>query len=140
MSNIAEMEPISAVATIVGVMTNITKVASAVKTFMGDVRDARTEMIAVRKELYSLKAVLEILEADLGDPNAVLLPSDVVAQILRVAKQCDGVVKEIKECLREQGRSGLTWAYSGKEEIAKLRGNLERHKIMLDVTLDLVSV
>ena len=134
------MEPISAAATIVGVVHTISQVLSAATTFMHDVRYARKEIVSVKKELSSLKVILEILGEDFKDPANTTLPSNVIEQTVGVASNCSKVVNQIGDCIRDQGQSRVTWAASGKAEIAKLQANLEVHKSTLNVTLDLVSM
>lgn len=132
------MEPISAAATIIGVVQTIGQVISAATTFVQNVRYARKEIVTIKKELSSLKVILEILVEDFKDPANTTLPSNVIEQIIGVASNCDKVVNQIGDCIR--GQSGVTWATSGKAEIVKLQANLEVHKSTLNVTLDLVSV
>ena len=132
------MEPVS-VTTILGVIRVIVQVASAASAFMRDVRSARKEILDMKKELSSLRAVLEILEEDFRDPANANLPSSVVDHIVDVATNCSKVVAQIGDCIQKQGRSGFNWAISGKEDIAKLRANLQNHKSTLNLTLDLIS-
>ncbi|KAL2070966.1 hypothetical protein VTL71DRAFT_13992 [Oculimacula yallundae] len=134
------MEPLSAAASIIGVVHIIGQVVSAATTFMQNVRCARKEIVSVKKELSSLKVILEILVEDFKDPANTDLPvnSSVVKETNSVALSCGVIVKQIGELMKV--RSSITWAVSGKAELAKLQASLEVLKSTLSVTLDLVSV
>ncbi|KAK0665947.1 hypothetical protein QBC41DRAFT_367225 [Cercophora samala] len=132
------MEPLSAAVTVLEVAGAITSVIAAATAFMRDVRSARQEIIAVRKELTSLRAVLEILADDFHDAGRINFPDSVLERIVDVAADCQNVVGEIGSLLKQGSR--VKWALSGKEEMERLREDLERHKATLSVTLDLVSV
>lgn len=132
------MEPLSAAVTVLEVAGAITSVISAATAFMRDIRGARQEIIAVKKELTSLKGVLEILADDFHDADKIKLPHSVLERIVDVAADCQNVVNQIGGLLKEGSR--VSWALSGKEEMESLREDLERHKATLSVTLDLVSV
>ncbi|KAK3386452.1 hypothetical protein B0H63DRAFT_467816 [Podospora didyma] len=134
------MEPISAAASVLGVVSAIASVTSTATRFMRDVRSARKEIVAVKKELSSLSAVLEILADDFNDPANTSFPDAVLTQIVEISTDCRRVVTEIGDCFRSQQGSRLNWASSGKGTIEKLRADLETHKSTLSVTLDLVSV
>ena len=134
------MDPVSAIVSVLGVVSTIASVTTTATTFMRDVRSARNEMVSVKKELSSLKAVLEILVEDFKDPANTTFPDSVVEQIVDLATECRKVVSGIGDCLRKQRGSGLHWATSGKVDIAKLRSDLEIHKSALSLTLDVVSV
>jgi hypothetical protein len=134
------MEPLSAAVSVLGVVSTIATVTAAATTFMRGVRSARKEMVAIKKELSSLKAVLEILAEDFEDPANTTFPDSVLEQIVDVATNCRTVVNEIGDCIRNQKGSRFSWTMSGKADIEKLRGDLEVHKSTLSVTLDLVSV
>jgi len=135
------MDPISAAASVFGVIGAIASVTSAATTFMRDMRAARKEMVAIKKELSALRVVLEILAEDFHDPSNTNLPDSVLQQVVGVAGECRRVVGGIGDCIRvSQERSGFTWARSGRAEIQKLQADLEVQKSILSVTLDLVSV
>ena len=105
------MDPISAAASVFGVIGAIASVTSAATTFMRDMRGARKEMVAIKKELSALRVVLEILAEDFHDPSNTNLPDSVLQQVVGVAGECRRVVGSIGDCIRvSQERSGFTWA------------------------------
>jgi len=133
------MDPVSAITGVLGAVGVIAQVASAATAFMREVRSARKEMLEVKKQLSSLRGVLEILEEDFSDPANTSLSPTVVGQIVDVVADCSSVVSQMGDCIRSQGRSRLLWATSGKAEVMRLREELEVHKATLDLTLDLIS-
>ncbi|KAM7196551.1 hypothetical protein V8F33_006050 [Rhypophila sp. PSN 637] len=134
------MEPISAAASVLGVLGAIASVSSAATRFMLDIQSARKEIIAVKKELSALKGGLEILADDLNDSTESSYHDGVVERIADVANNCRKVFTEIGDCVQSYEGSRLRWAASGKENMERLRRELEIHKSTLSVTLDLVSV
>lgn len=114
---------------------------------MPGVRSARKEIVAVKKELAALNAILEILADDLQEPANTRgsYPDGVVERIVEIGKHCQEVITDIGECVgleadREGEQSRVVWAASGKAKVERLRGELGAHKSTLSVTLNLVSV
>ena len=134
------MEPISAVASVLGVIGFIGSVTAAASSFMKDLRSARKEIVALKKELASLRGVLEILADDFDDPTNSSLPQGVLARVVDVTKDCRRVLQEINDCIRDVRGSRLSWANSGKERIEHLQRTLVAHKSALSVTLDYISM
>ncbi|KAK0716508.1 hypothetical protein B0T21DRAFT_415230 [Apiosordaria backusii] len=134
------MEPLSAAATVMQVAETITSVIGAAITFVRNVRSARQEIIAIKKELSSLQAVLEILADDFHNADKINFPDSVLEQVVNVAADCQNVANQIASLIRAQQGSHVSWKLSGKEDMERLREDLERHKATLSVTLDLVSV
>jgi len=136
------MEPISAAASVVGVIAFIGTVTAAASSFMRDFRSARKEIVAIKKELASLRAVLEILAEDFDDPanTTCNLPESVHARIVDATTNCRKVLHEIDDCIRDLHGSKISWANSGKEVTGNLQRKLEAEKSALSVTLDYVSV
>ncbi|KAH8897721.1 hypothetical protein GQ53DRAFT_884503 [Thozetella sp. PMI_491] len=133
------MDPISAAASILGVVGAIAQATSTATAFMRDVRSARREMLDVKKELAALKAVLEILGDDFADPASTAYPASIIEQIVSIVENSSNVVSQIEQCIHNQGRSRLAWATSGKKDILRLRGDLEVNKSTLNLTLDVIS-
>jgi len=134
------MEPISAAASVFGAIGFIGTVAAAASSFMRDFRSARKEIVAIKKELASLRAVLEILAEDFDDPANTSLHESVHERIVDAATNCSRVLHEIDDCIRGLHGSRISWVNSGKEEICNLQRKLEAEKSALSVTLDYVSV
>ncbi|KAK3376447.1 hypothetical protein B0T24DRAFT_220073 [Lasiosphaeria ovina] len=133
------MEPISAAATVLGLVSAIASVTASATAFMRDVRDARKEIVAVTKELMSLRAILEILEDDLNGPTSAVVPDSTLKQIVEITENCSAVVGDIGACIKGMQGSRLKWATSGKTSIEALRRDLEIRKSSLSVALDIVS-
>src|SRR4051812_46636433 len=101
------MEPISAAATVLGLVGTIASVTASATSFMRDVRDARKEIVAVTKELMSLRAILEILEDDLKGPTSAVVPDSTLKQIVEITGNCSSVVSDIGACIEDMQGSRL---------------------------------
>jgi len=75
--NSRDMEPLPAAASVLGVVAFIGTVTAAASSFMRDFRSARKEIVAIKKELSSLRALMEILADDFDDPANTELPESV---------------------------------------------------------------
>lgn len=123
------MEAIAAAASVTGLIHLITTVSDSATCFMRDVKDARKDMIQVRRDMSDLSAVL-IMVAEDADPT----PHG-QENIIGIVKSCCKTLSEIDSVI-QQGRSWRKWAVSGKEKVDKLRARLETHKMTLDLALD----
>ncbi|CAG8975173.1 hypothetical protein HYALB_00004234 [Hymenoscyphus albidus] len=104
------MEPFSVAGTCIALVGTITKVTTVLAGFIHDVRSARNELDAVSRELTSIKTYCSIVVVD---TEKTLTKNDGTS-LIKAAR----------------------WATGGKEEIGKLRLNLEAHKCNLDITLN----
>ncbi|KAK4186784.1 hypothetical protein QBC35DRAFT_254503 [Podospora australis] len=138
------MDPLSVTASVLAVIGAIGTVTTTATKFMRDFQSSRKEIVAVKKELASLKAVVEILADDFGDAtsnsSSTTLPEHVLQQVAGISENCLRVVNQIGDCLVDCRNSRLRWAATGKSEIQRLQADLEVNKSALSITLDLVSV
>jgi hypothetical protein len=126
-----------AAASVFAVVELVGRVSALAASFMRGVRDARRDMIQVRKNMSDLSTVLEMVAEDLekeGD-SALGDMSHSQRHIVDIAHGCCAVLLEIEAVIRE-GQSRLRWVLSGKERVNKLRERLETYKLSLDVALD----
>ncbi|KAK4166988.1 hypothetical protein QBC43DRAFT_312744 [Cladorrhinum sp. PSN259] len=136
------MDPISAAASILGVVAVIATATNTATTFLRDVREARNEIVALKKDLASLGAVLEIIADDFRDSTKdhFRIPDNVLRRVVAISSDCQKVVHEIQDYIQAQRGSRVIWASSGKATIRNLQDKLEGHKSALSLTLDFISV
>src|ERR1700761_1149775 len=136
------MDPFTIATTALSLAGTITKVSLTVNTFVRTVREARNDLDAVSRELLSLKTVLELLADDANHaPSDKPIPPNLEKQIKGIINNCDGVVNDVAALLRKHEGgivNGIKWAISGKDDVVRLRSNLEAHKTALELALDMV--
>lgn len=136
------MEAIGAAASVMAIVEIVGRVSASATSFMRDIKDARKDMIEVRKDMADLSAVLRMIAEDLDyhgqGPPSSSRPDDAAhsqQHIVDIADSCGAVLLEIEVVLRD-GRSRLAWVTSGKKRVDGLRARLETCKLSLDVALD----
>jgi Fungal N-terminal domain of STAND proteins len=138
------MDPLSISLACISLIGAITRTSTVVTNFVRDVRGVKSELDRVSRELQSLKAVLEILAGDAGDPTKGSLPETLKRQIAGIVTNCTGVVAEIELTLKRHEGTGLAkaarWSAIGQGDISKLRSSLEAHKSALEIALDMVTL
>lgn len=94
------MDHISITASCLGLTVTIAKVGIGVHQFVRDVRDARSDMDAVSRELGSLNMILEIVAEDVKahgadlDDNLRLQIMGIVGNCVRVMERLDTPLKK----------------------------------------------
>lgn len=138
------MDPLSITVSCISLVSAVTKVSVKINSFVREVRDARGDLDAVTRELTSLKTVLEILSDDCTNSKGGAFPPSLVKQISGILTNCGGVLGHIEESLGAHSgngiKKGVKWALSGRDDMNKLRSNLEAHKSALDIALDMVAL
>lgn len=135
------MEAIGAAASVMAIVEIVGRVSASATSFMRDIKDARKDMIEVRKDMADLSTVLRMIAEDLdyhGQSSSSSRPDDAAhsqQHIVDIADSCGAVLLEIEVVLRD-GRSRLAWVTSGKKRVDGLRARLETCKLSLDVALD----
>ncbi|KAK8118473.1 uncharacterized protein PG998_003099 [Apiospora kogelbergensis] len=119
----------------------ISRATLVLNEFVREVREARSDLDRVSRELHSLQGVLDLLKED-----AASLPSKIAAQTPSILQQCNRLVEELDSSLlalddpelsRPQKRT--RWLCVGKAHIADLRDGLEAHRTTVGLALDLVG-
>lgn len=134
------MEAIGAAASVIAIVEIVGRVSASAASFMRDIKDARKDMIQVRKDMSDLSTVLRMVAEDLdhhghdSSSRAGAMPHS-QQHIVGIAHSCGAVLLEIEAVLRE-GRSRYAWVTSGRERVDRLRARLETCKLLLDVALD----
>ncbi|ORY64865.1 Rho GTPase activation protein [Pseudomassariella vexata] len=119
----------------------ISRASLVLNEFVREVREARSDLDTISRELHSLQSVLTLLKEDAGN-----LPSKIAAQTPALLEQCNRVVSELDACLLALNGSALSktqkraqWIAVGKQQIAQLRAALEAHRATMGLALDLVG-
>lgn len=137
------MDPLSITTGAVALISTIVKVSYEVTIFVKHVRDARSDLDHVSRELLSLKNILELLAEDTEGPSKKL-PDGLQNQIGGIINGCTEVVLEIDKTMKKYEGGGVMkgakWALGGKEDMSKLQKSLEAHKTALDLALDMVQL
>ncbi|KAI2628294.1 Rho GTPase activation protein [Xylaria nigripes] len=119
----------------------ISKLLSTLADFVRHVREARSDLDAVSRELHSLQTVLGLLKED-----AVLLPLELAEQAPTIIEQCSHMVDQLDEYVSTLHNLVLSkqekrtqWLGTGRIETASFRAALEAHKVTIGLALDLVE-
>ncbi|KAI1395911.1 Rho GTPase activation protein [Hypoxylon fuscum] len=119
----------------------IAKVGIVLNGFVREVREARSDVDGISRELHSLQSVLDFLKEDAG-----LFPPELAERTPAVVEHCSNVVDELDIALSTLSSSELPkqdkrsqWLSTGRKDIARYRTSLEAHKTILGLALDLVG-
>ncbi|KUI72114.1 GTPase-activating protein SAC7 [Cytospora mali] len=119
----------------------ISKTSPALRSFIREVREARTELDAVLAELHSLDGVLDILKDD-----ASSFPGDLAQRTAPLLEHCSSIVHQIEGYMHVCNGLGLSprdkkfrWM-AIRGDMEKLRLTLEGYKSTLAVVTDLVGL
>lgn len=134
------MEAIGVASSILAIIDLAGKVSVAATSFMRDVKDARQEMIQIRKNLSTLSAILEVIDEDLkNDAPSIGVIQNPHRQIVNIASSCRTVLLEVEDVIGPD-RSRVTWVMSGRAQVNRLMGHLVMHITSLELGLDTLSM
>lgn len=135
------MDPFSIVAGCVGLLTALNEVAEFVRSFSRKVREARSDVFELSRQLLLLRLVVQSLQDELisdAASRATLTP-DIVHHINQSIESCSRLFMQIKELLGkfEDGnlRRRIAWAHHGQTDSKKLCAKLDGHHRALDLAL-----
>ncbi|KAI0478873.1 hypothetical protein GGR56DRAFT_347722 [Xylariaceae sp. FL0804] len=124
--------------------TLATKIANALTVltvFVREVREARSDVDGVARELHSLESVLDLLREDAG-----LVPPQLAQPIPAVIRHCSDLVDDIQDVVTSLNGPDLSkhdkrarWLADGRSELARFRTSFEAHKAVIGLALDLVG-
>jgi len=131
-------DPLSLAGSAVGLAATIGRVAKDVEQFMRQVREARADMDAISRELWSVRAALEMLADDVK--SGVTVPQT----LEDILKNCGEVTARLDATLQKYNSERLQvrvkYVWSGKETINGYRSTLAAHKGALDLAVDLITL
>jgi hypothetical protein len=132
-------DPVSIVASCLGITSGITKLINSISSFVGNVQESRRDMSDVQKELDSVRTILLGLHDKGQDLGFDRIPS-LKIHVFKIVSNCGNVVADMKRLLRTMRNGSMRWVTSGKRQMAKLKLNLEAHKSTLSIALELATV
>lgn len=125
----------------VSVTAAIVKTSPALRLFIREVREARTELDAVLAELHSLGGVIDILKDDANS-----FPSDLAQRTPPVLEHCSSILNQIDGYMHVCNGIDLSkrdkrfrWL-AIRADMVKLRLTLEGYKSILALVTDLVGL
>ncbi|KAE9366259.1 hypothetical protein N431DRAFT_472806, partial [Stipitochalara longipes BDJ] len=131
-------DPVSIVASCLGIASGITKLIDSIRSFVSNVQEARRDMNDVQKELDAVRTILLELRDKGQDLGFDQVPS-LKIHVFEVVSHCGNVVADMKKLLRTIKNGSIRWVTSGKKQMAKLKLNLEAHKSTLSIALAFVT-
>jgi hypothetical protein len=154
------MEPISIALTCGSVLKTVAGVTKFLTQTIKDFRTARSELTAVRGEINSLQAIVELIEHDCNgeaydektgsenpgadDVGESAFPEALVLHLGNILGNCSDVLKDLNKLLAKHFSTRFgpssTWVISGKEDVSKLKATLAAHTAALNLALNLVEV
>ena len=102
---------------------------------------AEGEFIHISKVVLETRTVIEMVRFECNDPDAIINQVDTKEKMLRKKlkiyfQNCDGALKDVDKALQKFQRMNIfqkaKWAFTGREEIAELKGNLSSFATQLD--------
>ena len=136
------MEPLSITTGCLSLVGTIAKVSITITNFVRTARDSRRDLDIVSRELGSLQTVLQLLADDTQDtPKAI--PQNLETQIEGIIGNCNGTVEDIEKILQKYREAKLRctkWAWSGRDDMTRLRTTLEAHKSALELALEMIAL
>ncbi|RKK61041.1 hypothetical protein BFJ69_g17167 [Fusarium oxysporum] len=137
------MDPLSIVSGCAGLITAIGSLTVSINTFVRSVREARSDLDRVSRELHSLRNVLELIQEDAID-DMKLFPPTIQHHISVIVSNCSSVIAEVQTCITKYAdgriKSRASWVTNGQGDMEKLRSSLEAHKSALELALDMLAL
>ena len=131
-------DPLSIAGSAVGLAATIGRVVKDVEQFMRQVREARADMDAISRELWSVRAALEMLADDVkSGVNVPQTLEDILKNCGEVTERLDATLKKYNS---ERLQVRVKYVWSGKETINGYRSTLAAHKGALDLAVDLITL
>src|SRR5689334_22061021 len=98
------MDPLSVVASTIAIIQLIAKTPKSISTFVRAVRESRSDLNEVDRELLSIKSILELIRDDLdpasdGKKGKNILPDALQEHILGILQCSSTAIKQIEESL-----------------------------------------
>ncbi|KAI0193426.1 Rho GTPase activation protein [Astrocystis sublimbata] len=122
--------------------TRIINLHLALAALVRHVREARSDVDAVSRELHSLQTVVAFLKED-----AILFPPELAEHTPAIIGQCSALIESLDGSISVIDNQNLSklekrteWRDVGRLEIPRFGASLEAHKEAIGLALDLVGV
>jgi len=123
-------------------IVTIEKTTPTLTSFCRRVREARSDVDPVVRELASLTTTLECLSADISDSSSHHLRPSLIGRMAGVLGGCHNVILEIVKTIAifngKQPAVAIQWASTGRGDMEKLCSTLEAQKTALGLGLDML--
>ncbi|KAI1081797.1 hypothetical protein F5B20DRAFT_57681 [Whalleya microplaca] len=135
------MESLSITTDCTTLSSSIGKTLILLNAFVREVREARSDVDGVCRELYSLQSVLDLLKEDAGLflPELAGQTPAVLVHCSKIVEELDGSISKLNSDDLPKSEKRSQWLATGRKEAAKFRTALEAHKAVLGLALDLVG-
>lgn len=138
------MEPFTIVVGCEALLGAILGLSSRLRTFARDFGEASRDVASVREELRSLRVVLEMLQEEVQDACAGIIPDSVASQISGVISSCNILFDQISGIVAKYDGGGLkkklSWIDHGRSEMQNFLLSLQRHRAALDLALSTINL
>ncbi|KAI0537112.1 Rho GTPase activation protein [Xylaria digitata] len=135
------MDSIRITADCVALSSRIAQLLTTLTGFVRHVREARSDVDAVSRELHSLQTVLGLLKED-----AALFPPELAEHTPGMIEHCSLVMDKLDEYVAvlddpelSKQEKRMQWLDKGRTETASFRTTLEAHRAAIGLALDLVG-
>jgi hypothetical protein len=138
--HILRMEPLSLAAGCVALVGTVAKVSIQIRSFVQDVREAKCDLDAVRRELDFITGILEQIQAKGAEQT---LPERLYCSVSGIVESCGHIIDQVENLLFKYSRRGIkdvVWAHSGQVDMNRLRCSLSAHKSSLGIALDFLNL
>lgn len=131
-------DPLSIVASCVGLAAAAAKTSVAITSFIRTTRDARKELTETRTQLTELESVLDLLRHDSEGEGGSAIPESVRSNIEGIIGNCNASIRDLQAVMeKHKAKTGpLRFTFTGKEDILALNRQLSTHTRALNIALD----
>ncbi|KAK4168305.1 hypothetical protein QBC43DRAFT_310056 [Cladorrhinum sp. PSN259] len=133
-------DPLSIVTGCVGLIATIGTATAQINGFVRTVREARTDLDSISRELTSLQSILDLIQTDASKS----LPRPLTQHLPAIVENCNVTIGDLQRVLdkyKKHGRiTGAKWAMSGKDDVESLKSRLETHTQSLSLALDTMTL
>jgi uncharacterized protein YoxC len=133
------VEPVSITSAAISIAATVVKTIQEVEQFMRQVREARSDMDGISRELGSLRAALEMLAEDAEKPG-VQIPQTLEDILNNCKDVMDNLDTSLQKFNSERLRMRIQYVWSGKEAMTGYRTTLAAHKGALDLAVDVMTL
>ncbi|KAK3331688.1 hypothetical protein B0T19DRAFT_472730 [Cercophora scortea] len=140
------MDPLTIVSTCFSLAGSIVSTTKAITSFASEAKDARGDLARLEKELEALRPVLDTIAQSISSGEiSANQPASMLDQLRTILDGCAETVKEIEAKIagyaaQNKARRSMTWALYGREDMDKLRRDLEGYRSALGIGLHVLNI